>query len=147
MIDLRRLLSGLVQAIGAELPDVAVLKSALDLDLSQSRVVETKSALAIHDARLLPHDIAADIVWGLPPDDKIIVLTRNSSLPYRQIKDEMFGAHQRTNPSKLSPGFGVLFEMGDLTCGYTVDSPDADVSMIFCEVTKAQTPSARQMFI
>lgn len=133
MIDIRRILGGLTQAIETEAPDAAILASALGLDVSQARITKTKSTLAVHDARLMPNNILADIVWGETPYREIWLLIANSSLPYRDVRDEVFGVDQRTQPSTLSPGFAVLFEIGGWTCGFTVDSPDADVSAVFCE--------------
>lgn len=138
MIDLRRILGGLTQAIETEAPDAAILASALGLDVSQARITKTKSLLAVHDARLMPNNILADIVWGEMPYREIWLLIANSSLPYRDVRDEVLGVNQRTQPSKLSPGFAVLFEIGGWTCGYTVDSPDADVSAVFCEAQESR---------
>ena len=112
---------GITQAIETEAPDAAIFASALGLDVSQARITKTKSLLAVHDARLMPNNILADIVWGEMPYREIWLLIANSSLPYRDVRDEVLGVNQRTQPSKLSPGFAVLFEIGGWTCGYTVD--------------------------
>lgn len=132
LIDIRRLLSGLTQAIGIEVPDAAVLASALDLDLSQARITKTKSVMAVHEARFNHADVAVDAVWGFAPHREIWLLIPNSSLPYQDVKDEVFGSNQRIQPSRHSAGFAVLFEIDGWTCGYTADLPDADVSAIFC---------------
>jgi len=133
VIDIRRLLSGLTRAIRTEVPDAAVLASALDLNLSQARIVKTKSVMAVHDARFNHTDVALDAVWGFAPHRQIWLLTRNLSLPYREVRDEVFGSNQRIQPSRHSAGFAVLFEIDGWTCGYTADSPDADVNAVFCE--------------
>jgi hypothetical protein len=133
MIDLRRLYVGLTRAIRNDAPDAALLASALDLDLSRARIVMTKSVMAIHDARFNSADLEIDAAWGFAPHREIWLLIARSSLPYRDIKDEIFGVDQRTQPSRLSAGFAVLFEIDGWTCGYTADSPDANVSAVFCE--------------
>jgi hypothetical protein len=61
----------------------------------------------------------------------------HSSLSYRQIKDETFGANQRIAPSRHSAGFGVVCEIDGWECGYTANSPDADVGFVFCREPKA----------
>ena len=133
MIDIRRLLSGLTQAIGmTDDPDAAILASALDLDLSQARVIKMKPAMAVRDARLNESGIAIDIIWGIRPRREIWVLMGKSAIPYGAIKDEIFGTHQRLQPSKLSAGFAVLFDINGWTCGYTASSPDGTLDALFC---------------
>ncbi len=138
MIDIRRLLSGLTQAISsADFPSATTLATALDLDLSGARVVQTKSKLmAIHDARLNGSGVEISIACGITPQREIWLLMENSSTPYQDVKDEIFGADQQVIPSKRGAGFGVLFEIDGLTCGYTASSPDSDVDALFCEEPK-----------
>jgi hypothetical protein len=138
MIDIRRLLSGLTLAIREENPDAARLAKALDLDISQSRIVNARSVLGIHGA-ILDGDIEIDAAWGRPPHREICLVIAHSSLPYRKIKDETFGANQRIVPSRYSAGFGVVFEIDGWECGYTADSPDADVGFVFCREPKASS--------
>jgi hypothetical protein len=136
MIDLRRLLSRLTFAIREELPDAAYLAEALDLDISRSRITNTKSVLAIHDA-ILDGNIEIDAAWGRPPHREICLVIAHSSLPYSSVKDEIFGTNQRIVPSRHSTGFGVVFEIDGWECGYTADSADADVGFVFCREPKA----------
>lgn len=134
MIDIRRLLSGLTQAIGATHdPDTALLASALDLDLSTARVTNRKSVMMVSGARLKDSGIAANVIWGINPRREIWMLIEKSAVPYHNIKDEIFGANQRIKLSKLSAGFAVVFEIGGWTCGYTASSPDGDLDALFCE--------------
>jgi hypothetical protein len=112
MIDLRRLLSRTF-AIREELPDAAYLAEALDLDISRSRVTNAKSVLSIQNA-ILDRNIEIDAAWGRPPHREICLEIAHSSLPYRSVKDEIFGANQRIVPSRHSVGFGVVFEIDPL---------------------------------
>lgn len=146
-LDLRDIFARLVQTIATEVPNAAVLESTLDLDFSQSRVVRMKSALAIHDARLKFCGIDADIVWGDAPHRQIMVLMKSSPLRYQDVKGDMFGADQRTVPSKLSPGFAVILEIDGWTCGYTVDAPDATVSTVFCETKRNEARITAPFFM
>jgi hypothetical protein len=138
MIDIRRLLFGLTQAIrGADFPSATTLASALDLDLSQARVVTTKQKnMAVHDACLNGSGIGINVACGVHPRREIWLLIENSSTPYRDAKDEIFGANQRLQPSKITGGFAVLFEIDGWACGYTASSPDSDVDALFCEEPK-----------
>jgi hypothetical protein len=136
MIDLRRLLSRLTFAIREELPDAAYLAEALDLDISRSRVRNAKSVLSIQNA-ILDGNIEIDAAWGRPPHREICLVIAHSSLPYSSVKDEIFGTNQRIVPSRHSIGFGVVFEIDGWECGYTADSPDADVGFVFCREPKA----------
>jgi hypothetical protein len=138
VINLPRLLSGLALAIRDEIPDAARLAKALDLDISRSRVTNGRSVLSIHDA-ILDGNIEVDAAWGRPPHREICLVIAHSSLPYRKIKDETFGANQRIVPSRHSSGFGVVFEMDGWECGYTADSPDADVGFVFCRELKSSS--------
>ncbi|MDR3450646.1 MAG: hypothetical protein P4M15_13050 [Alphaproteobacteria bacterium] len=136
MLDIRRLLSGLTFAIREEVPDAAHLAKALDLDISQSRITNARSVLGIHDA-ILDGNIEIDAAWGRPPHREICLVIAHSSLPYSRVKDETFGANQRIVPSQHGAGFGVVFEIDGWECGYTADSPDADVGFVFCRQPKA----------
>ena len=142
MIDIHRLLSGLTLAIREENPDAARLAKALDLDISQSRIVNARSVLSIHGA-LLGGNIEVDAAWGRPPHREICLVIAHSSLPYRKIKDETFGANQRIVPSRHSAGFGVVFDIDGWECGYTADSPDADAGFVFCREPKASSVGHR----
>lgn len=135
MLDIRRLLSGLTLAIREEVPDAAYLAKALDLDISRSRITDARSVLGIQDA-IMDGDIEIDAAWGRPPHRAICLVIAHSSLPYSRVKDEIFGANQRIVPSRHSTGFGVVFEIEGCECGYTADSPDADVGFVFCREPK-----------
>jgi hypothetical protein len=138
MINIRQLLVGLTQAIrGADFPNAATLATALDLDLSDARISQTKSKLMlVRDARLKGSGAGVNIACGLTPRREIWLIIENSSTPHRDVKDETFGANQRVIPSKRGAGFGVLFEIDGLTCGYTASSTDSDVDALFCEEPK-----------
>lgn len=138
MIDMRRLLFGLTQAIGATHdPGPAILALVLDLDLSQARVIKMKSAMALDGARLNDSGLAANVIWGIKPRREIWVLLKKSAIPYSTIKDEIFGDNQRLKPSRASAGFAVVFEIEGWTCGYTASSPDGDIDALFCEEPRA----------
>ena len=139
MINIGQLISGLTHLIGeSEFPDAAILAAALGLDISQAAITKTKQGnLGINGARL--NGSGVGIACGLVPRREIWILFDNSSTPYRAVRDETFGANQRIEQSKVGTGFGVVFEIGGLVCGYTADSPDADVDAIFCEES---TPSS-----
>jgi hypothetical protein len=136
MLDIRRLFSGLTFAIREEVPDAAYLAKALDLDISRSRITNAKSVLGIRDA-ILDGNIEIDAAWGRPPHREICLVIAHSSLPYSSVKDEIFGTNQRIVPSRHSTGFGVVFEIDGWECGYTADSPYADVGFVFCREPKA----------
>ncbi len=144
MIDIRRLLSGLTQAIGrADFPNATTLATTLDLDTSQARIMTTKKRnLAINGARLNSSGVGINIACGITPQREIWLLMENSSTPYRDVKDEIFGADQRIIPSKRGAGFGVLFEIDGLTCGYTASAPDSDVDALFCEEFPNPAPAS-----
>lgn len=146
MINIHQLLVGLTQAIrGADFPSAEILATALDLDLSGARISQTKSKLmAIHNARLNGGGVGINIACGIVPRREIWLLIKNSSTPYRDVKDEIFGADQRVIPSKRSVGFGVLFKIDGLTCGYTASSPDSDVDALFCEEPKPASEGVDQ---
>jgi hypothetical protein len=141
MIDIRRLLSGLTQAIrGADFPNATTLAPSLGLDLSGAKISQTKSKLmAINGARLNSSGVGINIACGIVPRREIWLLIENSSTPYRDVKDKIFGANQRIQPSKITGGFAVLFEIDGLNCGYTASSPDSDVDALFCEEPKPIT--------
>ncbi len=142
MIDIRRLLSGLTLVIRDEVPDAARLAKVLDLDISKSRIANARSVLGIHDA-FLDGNIEIDAAWGRPPHRQICLVIAHSSLPSRSVEDEVFGANQRIVPSRHSAGFGVVFEIDGWECGYTADSPDADVGFVFCREPKAPSVGQR----
>lgn len=143
MLDIRRLLYGLTQTIGrADFPDAAALAAALNVDLSHARVTKTKKGnLAIQDAHLNDGGLTLDIACGVAPPHDIWLLIKDSALPYRNIKDEIFGADQRIQGSKFSTGFGVIFEIDGWTCGFTAPSPEGDVDSLFCQESKPAFPS------
>ena len=96
--------------------------------------------MAIRDVRL---DCGAkiDFVWGKAPHREIWLLIAHSSLPYGDVKDQIFGANQRIVPSKHSAGFAVLFEIDGWDCGCTADSPEADISSAFCGQPRTAAPA------
>jgi len=137
VIDIRQILSALTQAIvSTDVSDAAILATALDLDISSARITKTKTVMAVSGARLKSSGVEANIAWGLKPRREIWMMIGKFSLPYQDVKDEIFGANQRIKSSKLSTGFGVLFEIDGWTCGYTAHSPDSDLDAIFCEEPK-----------
>ncbi len=135
MIDLRRLLSRLTFAIREEVPDAAYLAKALDLDISRSRITDARTVVTIRNA-ILDGNIEIDAAWGRAPYCEICMVIARASFPYSSGKDESFGVNQRIVPSRHSAGFGVVFEMDGWECGYTADSPDADVGFVFCREPK-----------
>jgi hypothetical protein len=143
MIDIRQLLSGLARVLrSADFPDAASIASALDLDISTARITKTKlGSMGINGAHLDGSGVEIGIACGITPQREIWLLMENSSTPYRDVKDEIFGADQRIVPSKHGAGFGVLFEINGLTCGYTASSPDGDVDSLFCEAPKPASSS------
>jgi hypothetical protein len=120
MIDIRELLTGLTRVIGgADFPDISHLAFVLDLDISQARIAKTKQgSLGINGARLSPGAVEICIACGIAPWREIWLLFDNPSTPYEDVKDAIFGAHQRIKPSKRSAGFGFLFEIDGWTCGF-----------------------------
>lgn len=137
MIDIRQLLSELTQVIrSADFPDATSFARALDLDISAARITNAKSGMCINGARLNGTAVNVGIACGVTPWREIWLLFDNSSVPYRDVNDEIFGADQRIVPSKRSAGFGVLFEIDGWTCGYTASSADGDVDSLFCEEPK-----------
>ncbi|MGP0057849.1 MAG: hypothetical protein ACLPID_00970 [Beijerinckiaceae bacterium] len=138
MIDIRHLLAGLMRALrSADFPDANTLAAVLDLNISQARITKTKQGnMGINGARLNGSAVEVGITCGITPRREIWLLFDNSSTPYRDVKDEIFGANQRVQPSKRSAGFGVLFEIDGLICGFTVSSSDGDVDSLFCEEPK-----------
>lgn len=143
-LDIRRVLSAMTQVIGNEIPDATLLAAALAFDLSQAQITTTKSVMAVRQARLKPDDFVGDIFWGIIPRHEICVLIRNSSLLYRDVEGETFGANQQLVPSKYSSGFGVVFERDGWTCGFTADSPEATIEFIFCHAPiQARVPPRR----
>ena len=127
MIDIRRLFSAMTQVLrSADYPNAAALSGALDLDLSNARIGRPKSAMVVKDGGLNGAGLAlTGIVCGVIPRKEIWLFFENSGLPYREIKDKIFGADQRLIPSKLSQGVGVRFEIDGLTCGYRPLRPTA----------------------
>ncbi|MHB8885824.1 MAG: hypothetical protein ACYC5H_12255 [Methylovirgula sp.] len=146
MIDIHKLLRGLTQTIrGADFPDTTSLASALDLDISEAKITKMKFGnTIISGAHLSGSSIVIDVVCGVTPWREIWILFDNASIPYRDVTDEIFGADQRIIPSKLSPGFGVLFEIDGWTCGFTASSPDGDVDSLFCEEPKQTLAGGRR---
>lgn len=135
VINIRQLLSGLTRVLGsADFPDAAGIASVLDLDISRARITKTKLGnMGINGAYLEGSGVEVGIGCGITPRREIWLLIENSSMPYRDVKDEVLGKDQRIVPSKRGAGFGVLFEVNGLTCGYTASSPDGDVDSLFCE--------------
>jgi hypothetical protein len=144
MLDIRRFLDGLTQVIGRiDFPDANILAAAIELDLSQARIARMKTRdMIISDARLRRNSIGISVTCTLSPRRAIWLLLDKSALHYRDVKDEVFGANQRIQPSKRSAGFGVLFDLNGWTCGYTADSPDDTVKALFCEESNAQNTGA-----
>jgi len=134
VVDIRQLLGSFTQIIRRpDFPDSDVITRFLDLDLSGSRITTTKSGnMMISRARLNGHPSVVDLICAIAPRREIWLLFQ-SSIPYRDIKDEVFGTHQRTKLSKYSAGFGVLFEIDGWTCGFTASSPEGDLDSLFCE--------------
>ncbi len=138
MINIHQLLVGLTQVIGkVDFPDAASLATALDLDISQASVTETKlRTMCINTARLNSSATEVGIACGVTPRREIWLIFVNPSIHYRDLKDEVFGANQRIQPSKLRKGLGVLFELDGWTCGLTASSPDGVLQSLFCEELK-----------
>ncbi|MGO9007603.1 MAG: hypothetical protein ACLQIQ_08650 [Beijerinckiaceae bacterium] len=138
MIDIHQLLAGLTQAIEhADFPDSTSLATALDLDISDSSIMKTKlSSMCINRAHLNRSGTEVGIACTTTPRREIWLIFLNPLIPYRDVKDEIFGTNQHIKQSKLSTGFGVLFEIDGLTCGFTASSPDGDVDSLFCEEPK-----------
>lgn len=134
MIDMRHLLSGLVSTVGSEeFPDITGLATRLGLDISQARIGTTKRVECVNGVRLKDGGPAANIAWGILPHRSIWVLFQGASIPYRSLKDEVFGTAQRIQPSKYGTGFAVVFEFDGWTCGYTADSETSNINAVFCE--------------
>jgi hypothetical protein len=139
MIDIHQLLAGLAKVIrSADFPDATTLATVLDLDISQSSIMKTKlSGMCIDRARLNRSAVEVGIACGIAPWREIWLIFLNPQIPYRDVKDEVFGANQHIQPSKLSTGFGVLCEIDGLSCGFTASSPDGVLQTLFCEEPKA----------
>jgi len=135
VIDIRRLFAGLIEAVGrADFPDTEILAARINLDIGNASVAKTQSnLLLIHHAHLDGGATEVSVACGIKPRREIWQICEEPSIPYRDLKDETFGANQRTEPSKRSAGVGVLFEIDGWTCGYTAWSPDGDVDAFFCE--------------
>jgi hypothetical protein len=135
MIDIHQLLHGLTRDFpSADFPDATSLAAALDLDLSKATITKTKKkTMCISGARLNGSGIEVGLVCGVTPLHAIWLLLLNAGIPYRDVKDETFGANQRIKQSKVSSGFAVLFDKDGLCCGFTVDPPSGDVNRLFCE--------------
>lgn len=138
MPDIHRLLNGLTQAISeAGFPDATSLVKSLDLDISKASIIKTKRGnMCISGARTNKSALMIGIACGLVPSREIWLLLDDSSVAYQDVKDQIFGTDQRLVQSKLSAGFGVLFEIGGWTCGYTASSPDGRLETLFCEEPK-----------
>lgn len=142
MIDIGQLLAELMEGIRSpDFPDTMCLANLLDLDVSQAKISTAKAGMSINRARLSRSGTEISIVCGILPRREIWLIFDNPLLPYREIKGQIFGNNQRIEPSKLSAGFGVLFEIDGWTCGYTASSPDGYVDSLFCEEAETVVPS------
>lgn len=114
-------------------PDAASIASLLDLDISGARITKAKSGMSINGARVNQSENEVSIVCGTAPGREIWYLPGDCSIPYKDVKGEVFGDNQRVVPSKADAGLGVLCEIGGLTCGYTASSPDGTLDGFFAK--------------
>lgn len=143
MVDIHQLIMGLTKAIrSAAFPDATDLAQALHLDMEKAEISKIRSdTIIIRGARLGDSSMVADVVCAIAPWREIWLIFKNSLISYLDVKDETFGVDQEIKRSKLSAGFGVVFKIDGLTCGYTVSSPEGNVDSVFCE-ERAPAPSA-----
>jgi hypothetical protein len=132
MMDIRQLATKLTRAIhGDDFPDAGNIARTLDLDISKARITRTETRfIGIQNAHLNDGKIDVDLVCGAKPQAEIWLLFKDSCIAYRNLRAEIFGANQRILPSKYSAGFGVLFEIDGLTCGFTVSSPSGMIDSV-----------------
>ncbi|HLH11863.1 MAG TPA: hypothetical protein VKV77_08295 [Methylovirgula sp.] len=137
MIDIRKLLDKVIQAFRSpDFLNVWALAASLDLDLSRARIKGMKSGDIVIDGAYLRAD-AIIAVHRTTIRRGLWLIFKGSTISYQDVKDEIFGDNQRIQPSRAGTGFGVLFEIDGLTCGYTAPSQDGDVDAIFCEEANA----------
>ncbi|WP_158812508.1 hypothetical protein [Methylocapsa sp. S129] len=137
MMDIRQLLAGLVRSMqSADFPDAGTIAKQLDMDVSAAKVAKTKRGLLTIHGAALGGAVVVDVVGSVTPQRTIYLLFTNSSIPYRDVDGEVFGADQRVQQSRHSEGFAILCEKDGLTCGLTASGPNGVVQSLFCEAPR-----------